>query len=175
MQQKLQGMKNGDMMMQMKGGMEGMKEGMEGMMKEKLNGMMQMSGDKSNMMDQMGGKEGMMMQMGMMGGKDRQGNDMKQMAQTKMDQKSGMQSGPMDSSKMMEMRKTPEGTQGYNNGCNAGLCCGQILSYGVWSDEYLCYDEHATTVDTGHVFNCMEGATRLATGAAALVIAAMMM
>jgi len=183
MQQKLENMKKGGMSDMMKGGMQGMKDGMQKVMSEKFNGMMNSEG-KEDMMSKMGGKEGMMQMMGMTGGKDKDGRDMKEQFKGQMEKKQGMQGGPPskeDFEGKMEMRKGgkgPDGEEkdtGYRGGCAQSLCCGNILEYGVWKEEYICYDMYANVIEEGNRFKCVEGAKSLIAGTVALLAASFMM
>lgn len=64
----------------------------------------------------------------------------------------------------------------FNGGCAENLCCGHVLSFGVWGEEYFCYDQYSITVDEGNRFKCVEGLARnMAAGAATLLAAAFMM
>lgn len=133
MKQKLQNMKDGGMGSMMRGGMDGMKEGLSGMMQQKFHSMNDMGG-KDDMMSKMGGKDGMMQMMGMTGGKDRDGNDMKAKFEGQMQMKGGQNAGPPSFGDMDMKRRGPDGDkdEGYRGGCKESLCCGHILTFGVW-------------------------------------------
>merc|ERR1712227_107547 len=151
MMNKLKNMKDGDMQEMMKGGMEQM-------MKEKMHGMMDMGG-KEDMMSKMGGKEGMMNMMCMIGGKDKDGNDMKKKFEGMMEKKKGQSHEPPTGEKIKEMEEKGEKPAMFNGrgGCAETLCCGHILEYGVWKEDYFCYDQWSQTIDDGHRFKCVEG------------------
>lgn len=163
-------------------GADGMKQGMEEMMKKKFEGMMkmgQMGGmedGKDDLMKMMGGKDGMRDMMGMNRGKDKDGNDMQKKFQDKMKMAQGKSQGPPSKEdfekKKEEMKDKP---RGFNGGCAESLCCGHILEFGVWKDEYTCHDANASMNDDGYRFKCVEGAKNVAAGALALAAALFMM
>lgn len=33
--------------------------------------------------------------------------------------------------------------KGFAGGCAESLCCGHILDYGVWKEDYFCYDKYS--------------------------------
>jgi len=80
-------------------------------------------------------------------------------------QKSGPPSKEDFDKKSMEMK---DKTRGFNGGCAESLCCGHILEFGVWKDEYKCMDATATMNDDGYRFKCVEGAKNIAAGALAI-------
>ena len=45
-----------------------------------------------------------------------------------------------DFKKMKSDREAKGFKGGFNGGCAETLCCGHVLEYGVWKDEYVCYD-----------------------------------
>lgn len=177
MMEKLKNMKNGDMQGMMKGGMEGMKDGVQQMMKEGMHGMMNM-GDKQDLMSKMGGKEGVMDMMCMTGGKDKDGNDMKKKFGEMMTKKQGQSSGPPTQEMMEEKMKGGNGGKGmqsFNGGCAETLCCGHILDYGVWKEDYFCYDQWSQTIEDGHRFKCVEGMAKNLAAATLSIAAAVFM
>lgn len=176
MMEKMKNMKDGPMGDMMKGGMEGMKEGVQQMMKEKMHGMMNM-GDKEDMMSKMGGKEGMMEAMCMIGGKDKDGNDMKKKFSDAMTKKKGQSSGPPSMEEMEEKKMGgPDGRErSFAGGCAENLCCGHILDYGVWKEEYFCYDQWKQTIEDGHRFKCVEGMAKNLVAATVSIAAAVFM
>lgn len=144
-------------------------------MSQKFHGMMNSEG-KDDCMSQMGGKEGMMQMMGMTGGKDKDGRDMKEQFKGQMEKKQGMQGGPPSKEDFMgKMGEKKEMNKSYNGGCAENLCCGNILEYGVWKEEYICYDKWANIIEEGNRFKCVEGAKNLIAGAVTLLVASFMM
>merc|ERR1719263_150587 len=144
------------------------------MMKEgKMGGMGE---GKEDMMSKMGGRDGMMSMMGLMKGQDKDGNDMKKKFDDKMKMAKGKKGGPPSKEdfekKMGEMKDKP---RGFNGGCAESLCCGHILEFGVWKDEYTCFDAESTMNDEGYRFKCVEGAKNIAAGALALAATIFMM
>ena len=65
-----------------------------------------------------------------------------------MDKKKNSESGPPSKESFMDMKggKGGKSMKDYNGGCEAELCCGNILEYGVWKEEYFCYNKYATMV-----------------------------
>merc|ERR1719498_1095452 len=109
------------------------------MMREKLNDMMNSDG-KDDLMKKMGGKQAMYGKMGMIKGKDRDGNDMRKKFDDAMERRKGQQGGAPSEEDMMKMKKERgEKGQSYNGGCAESLCCGHVLEFGVWKEEYFCY------------------------------------
>merc|ERR1711990_545967 len=156
--------------------MEGMKDGVQQMMKEKMHGMMNM-GDKEDLMSKMGGKEGMMDMMCMTGGKDKDGNDMKKKFEGMMTKKQGQSHLPPSKEQMEEMEGRGEKPAMFNGagGCAESLCCGHVLDYGVWKEDYFCYDKFATLIEDGHRFKCVEGMAQKMVAATMSIAAAVFM
>lgn len=177
MEQKLKNMKNGDMQGMMKGGMQGMKQGMSDMMQKGMHSMMD-NGDGNDMMSKMGGREGMMQMMGMTGGKDRDGNDMNEKFKGQMEQKKGQNSGPPSMEDMQGKKDMMGPNKSYRGGCAESLCCGHILEFGVWGEDYFCYNENAVDIQEDNMpsnrFKCVEGAAKLAAGLIAATAVLMM-
>merc|ERR1719450_1718035 len=98
--------------------------------------------------------------MGMIKGTDRDGGDMKNKFEGAMEKRGGQEGGPPSKEKMEGMMKDKDGNKkNFNGGCSAEakLCCGHVLEYGVWKDEYFCHDQFAMSIDSGHRFTCVEG------------------
>lgn len=77
---------------------------------------------------------------------------------------------------MQKGGKGGKSMKNFNGGCAETLCCGNILEYGVWKEEYFCYDQWSTIIDEGNRFKCVEGmAAKLAAGMISVAAAVLMM
>lgn len=111
--------------------------------------------------------------MGMTGGKNAAGEDMEAKFTERITAFAKETQGIPDTK--AEREKDDEGKEAYNNGCAADLCCGHILDYGVWAEEYVCADKTATTLEDNR-FQCyVDGAKTIVAGAMSVMIASFMM
>merc|ERR1711885_61085 len=77
----------------------------------------------------------------------------------------GQQGGPGGKGGKGDMSQLMQG-----GGCQAELCCGHILSGGVWQTEHICNTKTAMNYENFR-FKCVEGAKNLAASAIGVLAA----